>query len=469
MKRIYSRNTHAIEDKSIRVQSNLNQKKHFRMRLSDIATFLLGLAITSTMTAQSTVDKTPSDSLALPAVMEQVMANYPTLQEAQQAIIAANARVGLSKSAYYPTISFSSSYSHIGPVSSIAFPGLGTFNMFPADNYSAAINYDQTIYDFGKTAKNVAYANQNSELVKLTESQTKQQLSWIVVGNFFTLDYLQQAIRIKDDELKNLYDHLHFEEKKAATGSATEYEILTTKVRISSIENQKTDLETSLKIAQSQLNGLLGKPQTAMVAVQNNLTAPYMFVSNDSLISVALKQREEVKIANQKGLLAQMQLNNVNAANNPSLNFFANGGFKNGYIPGLNTAKANYVVGVSLSIPLFDATRTKYNRIVAKSEIQSAAQDKDLTQRNVINDVIQSYENVDAAQQKVKQATLQVAQAEKAYQLAETSFESGSITNLDLLDSAVSLAESRLSLVKTQIDYTVSLYKLKIALGEPIY
>jgi outer membrane protein len=37
-----------------------------------------------------------------------------------------------------------------------------------------------------------------------------------------------------------------FVEKKAATGSATNYEILTTKVRISAIENQKTDLLNAL-------------------------------------------------------------------------------------------------------------------------------------------------------------------------------------------------------------------------------
>jgi outer membrane protein len=468
MKRIYFTITRANGEMDRQVQSDLYKKNKFRMKLPQLVT-LIGLLITSTIAAQPTANVTPSDSLTLSAVMKQVMKSYPTLQEAQQAIVAANARVGLSKSAYYPDISLSSSYTHIGPVSSIAFPGLGTFNMFPADNYSATVNYDQTIYDFGKTAKNVSYANQNSELAKLTESQIKQQLSLMVVGNFFTLDYLQQAIRIKDDELKNLYDHLRFVEKKAATGSATDYEILTTKVRISSIENQKTDLKTSLEISESQLNALLGRPQTAIVAVRNDLTAPYLFVPNDSLISVALKQREEVKIANQKGLLAQMRLNNVNAANNPSFDFFANGGFKNGYFPVLSTAKANYVVGVSLTIPLFDATRTKYNRIAAKSDIQSAEQDKDLTQRNVVNDVIQSYENVDAAQQKVKQANLQVTQAEKAYQLAETSFESGSITNLDLLDSAVSLAESRLSLLKMQIDYTVNLYKLKTALGETIY
>lgn len=476
MKRIYCKNLNKNNlewglNKNAHIQTHLNHHTQQQMKAKrlSIITLIISLMMTSTTFAQPTVTATPADSLALAPVLKQVMASYPTLQEAQQAIVAANARIGLSRSAYYPNISLSSSYTHLAPVSSIAFPGLGTFNMFPGDNYSATINYDQTIYDFGKTAKNVSYAIQNSELAKLTESQIKQQLSLMVVGNFYTLDYLQQAIRIKNEELKNLYDHLHFVEKKAATGSATEYEILTTKVRISSIENQKTDLETSLKIAQSQLNALLGKPQTDAIAVQNDLNTPFSLVSNDSLISVALKQREEVKIANEKGLLAQMRLNNVNAANNPSLDFFANGGFKNGYFPVLSTAKANYVVGVSLTIPIFDATRTKYNRIAAKSDIQSAAQDKELTQRDVVNDVIQSYENVDAAQQKVTQATLQVSQAKKAYQLAETSFESGSITNLDLLDSAVSLAESRLALVKTQIDYTVSLYKLKISLGETIY
>lgn len=447
----------------------LKVKKTVRLKagISFFTLLFTGLLATSA-TAQTEMTAV-SDSLSLSSVLKQVMSNYPTLQEAKQAIISANAGIGLAKSAYYPNISLSSSYSHLAPVSSISFPGLGTFNMFAADNYSATVNLDQKIYDFGKTANNVLYAKESSELAKLTESQIKQQLSMVAIGSFYTLDYLQQAIRIKNDELNNLYDHLHFVEKKAATGSATDYEILTTKVRISTIKNQKTDLETALKIAQSQLNALLGKPQTIPVAVQNDINSYGSLIESDSLISTALKQREELKIATQKTLLAQLHLKNVNLANNPSIDFFANGGYKNGYFPVLATAKANYVVGVSLNIPIFDATRTKYNRIAAQSEIQSTQQDKDLTKRNIISDVIQSYENMDASQQKVKQAELQVKQAEKAYQLAETSYESGSITNLDLLDSAISLAESRLSLLKTQIDYTVSLYKLKVSVGDTIY
>ena len=74
-------------------------------------------------------------------------------------------------------------------------------------------------------------------------------------------------------------------------------------------------------------------------------------------------------------------------------------------------------------------------------------------------------------QQQKKSASLNfsLTQALKAYSLAETSFKSGTITNLDLLDANTSVSESRLMLLKARIDYAVSIYKLKAALGERLY
>jgi outer membrane protein TolC len=74
-----------------------------------------------------------------------------------------------------------------------------------------------------------------------------------------------------------------------------------------------------------------------------------------------------------------------------------------------------------------------------------------------------------AAGTKINQFELQLSQALKAYSLAETSFKSGTITNLDLLDANTSVSESRLMLLKSRIDYAASIYKLKAALGERIY
>ena len=409
------------------------------------------------------------DSLSLPAIISRVISNYPSVNKAENEIEGADARIGLAKSAYYPDISVSSSYSRIGPTLSITIPGMGTFSLYPSDNYSAVLNYNQTIYDFGKTAKSISFEQQNKELVKLSAEQIKQRLSLSLVGNYYSIVFLQEAIRIKDEELTNLNEHLNFVEKKVATGSATQYEILTTKVRISSIENQKTDLLTSLQVQLCQLNSFLGQSEKTPLTIKKDLGNTQTIAPVDSLIAFAFAHRDELKIARQKSALAQARYKMVSAQMNPAFNFFASGGFKNGYLPDLNTPKANYVVGVGLKIPIFDATRIKYNCLQVKTDMLSNDQDTELARRNIVNEVVESQANAEAALKKVAQSELQLQQALQAYALAETSFRSGVITNLDLLDGSTSVAESRLSLLKTKIDYTVSLLRLKIAVGERLY
>jgi len=48
--------------------------------------------------------------------------------------------------------------------------------------------------------------------------------------------------------------------RKEQTGSATQYEILSTQVRLSNAENQKVDLEASRQTQQAILNSFLGIP-----------------------------------------------------------------------------------------------------------------------------------------------------------------------------------------------------------------
>jgi len=62
-----------------------------------------------------------------------------------------------------------------------------------------------------------------------------------------SLVYLQEAMKIKDTQIETLKQHLEFIQKKEETGSSTEYEVLSTKVRLSNAENQKVDIETARK------------------------------------------------------------------------------------------------------------------------------------------------------------------------------------------------------------------------------
>jgi outer membrane protein len=113
--------------------------------------------------------------------------------------------------------------------------------------------------------------------------------------------------------------------------------------------------------------------------------------------------------------------------------------------------------------------KNKYNLMQAQSAITSLSYESDFTKRNITSDIQDAEAYMIAAKKKVAQYDLQLEQALKAYSLALTSFNSGVITNLDLLDSNTAVSESRLLLLKSQIDFDASVYKLRAATGERIY
>jgi outer membrane protein len=413
--------------------------------------------------------KPVTDSLQLKSIIETVIKSYPTVKAAQEAINNADAKIGLARTGYYPEADVTANFSNIGPVTKLTIPSMGTFQLYPSNSYSAAINYRQVIYDFGRTRENIELEKENKAIGEQTLEQVKQKLSLFAVNNFYTLVFLQAAITIKNEQIEALNEHLKFVEKMMATGSATEYQVLTTEVSISTVESQKVDLLAALASQQSSLNSLLGTNYQTNPVVKNDLTVDVPVIPSDSAISFAFRNRDEVIINEKRTTLAELRYDMTKLQNKPVLNFIASAGGKNGYIPDMGKVVANYVLGIGIKVPLYDASRNRYNLSQAQSAITSLSYESESAKRTISNEVNDAQAYMYSSQQKIAQFELQLKTALKAYSLAETSFKSGTITNLDLLYANTSVSESRLLLLKARIDYVASVYKLKVALGERIY
>jgi outer membrane protein TolC len=413
--------------------------------------------------------KASNDSLRLKDVIERVVASYPSVKSAKEAINNADARIGLAKTGYNPVFDMTASFANLAPVIKFTFPELGTFQLYPNNNYSASINYEQLVYDFGRTRQNIELENENKAISEQTLEQVKQKLSLFSINNFYTLVFLQTAIKIKDEELEALNEHLQYVEKMMATGSATEYQVLSTKVKISTVESQKVDLDASLIAQQASLNSLLGNDQSTSPVVKNELLIDPPVIPSDSILSYAYHNRDEVLINEKKSTLAELRYDLTKLQNRPLLSLEASAGAKNGYIPDLNKFTPNYVIGMGLSVPIFDGMKNKYNLSQAQSAITSLSYESEFTKRNISNEVYEAEAYLLAAKKKISQFELQLKQALKAFSLAETSFKSGVITNLDLLDASTAVSESRLNLLKSRIDYAASIYKLNATLGIRLY
>jgi outer membrane protein len=447
----------------------MNNRKNISSILISVIILLTINTIAAGQIAVSAKVKTVTDSLSLNDIIKQVVATHPAVKSAEEAINNASARIGLAKTGFYPEADINASFANLGPVTKISIPSFGTFQLYPDNNYSASLNYKQVVYDFGRTRQNIAIENENKAFGEKTLEQVKQKLSLYVVNNYFTLLYLQAAIKIKDEQVSALNEHLSQVEKMMATGSATEYQVLATKVKITTVESQKVDLAAALEAQQASLNSLLGKDNSTSPVVKNELTAELPVIPEDSLLSYAFHNRDEVFLNQKKTSMAELKYGMAKLQNKPMISFQASAGAKNGYLPDLAKLTPNYVVGLGLRIPIFDGMRNKYVISEAQSAITSLAYESEYTKRNISNELYEAEAYMTAAAKKISQFVLQLSQSLKAYQLAETSFKTGVITNLDLLDSNTTVSESRLMLLKARIDYTASIYKLKAALGERIY
>ena len=219
----------------------------------------------------------------------------------------------------------------------------------------------------------------------------------------------------------------------------------------------------------TELNALMGKTVSARFNVKKDLEFKLPDYPSDSLIPFAYSHRDETILLNEKTTIANLKYNISKAQNNPVFDFFASGGGKNGYFPDLNTVKLNYAVGVGFKFTIFDGTRTKYALLQAKSTIQTSTLETELAKRTISSEVMENEDNLKSSLKKVEHNELQLTQAQDAFALAQTNYTAGNITNLDLLDAATSVSESKLLLLKLKIGYIMNVYKLKTAIGERLY
>ena len=430
---------------------------------------LIVCLLTFTFTGRGYGQTNATDSLELTPLITKVMLTYPTIQQAAEALTAADLKIELARSAYLPNAMATGSFSHIGPGPSLTLPDAGSFSLAPHNPLNASLNINQTITDFGKTKKNIEYEEKSKQLASLGVDQVKQKMSLAVIGCYYNLLFYQEAIAIKNQQLATLAQHLKNVEKKVETGSATQYEILSTKVRVSNVESQKTDVITALSLQNSYLNMLLGENAASRHRVKNALQNELIPFHEDSLIGIALNNRNELKIAEKKMIVTQAYQDLVKLHEKPVLSAFAMGGWKNGYIPEQEKPKANYAVGLSLLIPIFDANRTSLNTQLAGSALRSVSQEIDLTKRTITNEVMESINTLKAAISKTELFGMQLSQATKALELAELKYKSGTLTNLDLLDAENAVAESSLMYLKAKIERVLTGFRLKSVLGINLY
>ena len=208
----------------------INQRTQFEHAL---ATLVGTPAPAFTVAAALPNASLPAIPLGLPSDLLQ---RRPDVASAERSMAAANARIGVARAAYYPSIFLGSGFGE--PNAGWQSNALATLFDAPSRLWSIGLSATQTLFDAGKTRANVRFANADYTAAVATYRQTVLTAMEEVEDGITGLASLDRAVTQADASVKSAQEAFDIATARYKGGVDTYLEMITAQQVLLSNERQ---------------------------------------------------------------------------------------------------------------------------------------------------------------------------------------------------------------------------------------
>jgi outer membrane protein len=409
----------------------------------------------------------PATQITLDEALRLTREHNPRALQATEEVRAAEAKVTESRSGWFPQVSAKAGYTYIDPVSELNFGG-AMMQFMPNNNYDAKFTAEMMLFDFGRTGRQVDIARSGKNSAGIRRDLTLRDLSLATVRTFYSVLFLQEAVRVQDKEIAALGQNLDHMQKRYHEGAATRFDMLTTQVRLASAGNRKIDLQNQLRNQEITLRRLCGLTGEAPLSLKGSFDVAAEDADTEKMTAAALDQRPEIILSRENARAATFRKSLAAKEGMPKIMGAASWGTANGYQPDIKEMRTNLAAGVQLQVPIFTGFRTSSSTSEATAMMHAAEQARIDTEEQARAEVKQSVNSLRTSRQKIETTALQVSQAELAAQHARARHQNGLGTTLDLLDAESALAQAELSHLQARYEYVLNSYDVRRASGDLI-
>ncbi len=393
------------------------------------------------------------------------------IQLSKQDVLKSQAQIDEAYSNVWPTIDVNGNYNRnikspvlFLPPNSVFNPSdqTETFSLGAKNSFDLSATLTQTIFSL-KVNTAIKIANDYADYFKFSEKSTVNDVTLEVKKAFYGVLLSKQLVAVSQknyDVSKLNYDNISLKYKQ---GVASEYDDLRAKVQLSNAEPALIQAKNNLKLTENSLKNILGIDLSKKIEVEGKFELdenPGMKIdsTNDEIIN----DNPVITALNYQISVLDKNISLERAAYFPILSGFANYEWQsqdntfnfNNYI------WANTVtVGLKLSIPIFDGFARSARVQQAQIDMQKVQITKSKTEEALKVQLLQSELNMREARERVQAQSQSVQQAEKALKIAESRYNNGVGTQLEILD-----AQS--ALVQTQVNYSRAIYDFLVAKAE---
>lgn len=404
----------------------------------------------------------PVQKLTLKQAVELALANQPAVRGARELVAAAQARVGISKSHYFPQVSFNG----IGKLGlSGATNGLGLLGL-PASpfyrNLSDAASLDQNIYDFGRTRHSVARAQAGVEAAQHDLDAVEIHVAERASEAYLRVLSAEQAIKVNEQALRERQEVFRRAQEFYQAGLSSKLDVDLSQVGLSNTELALTKARNDQRVAWTELAAALNIPgvsQYELVEPEIELTPP---TSIGAETSAALSTRPDLKVLEAEIRGQEERQEQARSSRYPALR----GVFSGGYARFAQLSAGNLLVGgLGLFAPLFTGGEIKSQIEVEQRNLQSLRaqyQARRLDVRSEVSRAHAEFLNALDTAETSKKTSLYAAEALRS---ARTRYEAQLASFVDLLIAEAAAESAGADYARALYDYQIAKARLDAAMG----
>jgi len=333
------------------------------------------------------------------------------------------------------------------------------------NEYSLRTQLNQTLYSFGKVGTALDIAYDYEKYVRALFRYQKEQILIKVEEAFYQTWIARQIFQLARESEAAAKENYQRTKIQFESGVRSELALLQAEVRWRSAIPEALAARNGYELALNSLKNMLNIPVNDSLEVQGRLDLPDVLPAKVPLES-ALQKRPDFQA---RLLEARMRDKNVDlefANHLPDLSgqlTYTYSGRSDAFK--LENDYDNYVLGVSLHIPLFSGGYTsaqvqKARVDAAKTHIQVAR-----LQDQIATELENVHLSLEESFKQIKSAERAVTAARRAYELANAQSQAGHVTQLELKDARIVWDQARIARLNALFTYQKALLKWRLVTG----
>ncbi|MGM0441059.1 MAG: TolC family protein [Elusimicrobiota bacterium] len=335
------------------------------------------------------------------------------------------------------------------------------------DQYSLTGSIKQAVFTGFRNYSSYNSAGLNLDLQKTNYQSEKNELAFKVKEAYYRAVLAEEMVSLNREAYRQLKEHVRQTKKRYDDGLVSRLELLRARVEAENQEPKLTEAKNLYQQTRSSFKSLLSIEPDKNIKLKDSLETreeEFKDIELNAKIKKALKNNPRIQALKLQKKMAEKRITTARSQRYPSIFAVYNYNYEKP-AQGINDWDDSWNIMLQMELPIFTGFATHGKIKSAKAGSEKLKHSIGETEKNTALAVENAVLKIEKEKETIQSQQKNVKQAGEALDIANKRYRNGLISNIEYMDTQLSLTRARINLLNAKADYFIALASLEKVTG----